>query len=333
MGCDHDHADPEDPTGGSHHHHHHGHQHHHGIVSDRRMALSVGLTLLFVAGEAAAGWLGRSVALFSDAGHNLADALALGFSWYALWIARRPSSANVTFGYHRVGILAALANAVSLVVIALLIVWEAALRLVHPEPVHGAVMIGVAAVAVAVNATVALWLGHGAAHDLNVRSAYLHMIGDAAAGCAVVVAGILVSVTGSPLPDPIVSFIISGLILWSSWGILRESIGVLLEASPAGLDMRAVEGAIEQVGGVRDVHDLHVWTVGPGVVACSCHIVVDEQTISSGQQVLRAVVAELDRRFHINHTTVQVEVEGCEPNDLYCTIRRLEAAAHIGHHH
>ena len=313
--------------------HSHSNAHHHGRVSDRRMMLAIVLTLAFVGGEAVAGWLGRSVALLSDAGHNLADAMALGFSWYALWIAGRPSSAARTYGYHRVGILAALVNAVALVVIALLIGWEAMQRLLHPQPVLGAVMIGVALAAVVVNATIALWLQSGARHDLNVRSAYLHMIGDAAAGCAVIVAGIIVGVSGSPLADPLVSFIIAALILWSSWGILKESVNVLLESSPAGLDMVAVERAIEQVPGVLDVHDLHVWTVGPGVVACSCHILVAEQSISSGQQVLRAVIADLDRRFHINHTTVQVEVEGCEADDMYCTIRRSERAAHVGHHH
>lgn len=305
---------------------------HAGSVSDRRMGAAVALTVLFVAAEAVAGWLGHSVALFSDAGHNLADAMALAFSWYALRIARRPSSSTRTFGYHRVGILAALVNAVSLVLIALWIAWEAAQRVIHPRPVHGAMMIGVAAAAVGINALIAVWLQHGADDDLNVRSAYLHMLGDAASACAVIAAGVIVAVTGNPLADPVVSFIIAGLILWSSWGILAESINVLLEATPAGLDMSAVNQAIAHVPGVRDVHDLHVWTVGPGVVACSCHVVVAEQTISSGQQVLRAVVAELDRRFRINHTTVQVEVQGCAANDLYCTIRRAEHV-HLGHNH
>jgi cobalt-zinc-cadmium efflux system protein len=296
------------------------------------MGLAVLLTTLFVVGEATAGWLGHSIALFSDAGHNFADALALGFSWYALRIANRPSTPTRTFGYHRVGILAALVNAVSLVLIASFIAWEAFHRLVHPETVNGGVMIGVAAAAVAVNVLIAVWLHHGAAHDLNVRSAYLHMLGDAAAACAVIVAGIIVTFTHNTLADPIVSLIIAALILWSSWGILKESVNVLLEASPAGIAMPEVEKVIGEVDGVLDVHDLHVWTVGPGVVACSCHILVAEQAISSGQQVLRAVIAALDNKFHINHTTVQVEVEGCEATDMYCKIHRSEHA-HIGHHH
>ena len=297
------------------------------------MGLAVALTVSFVAAEAVAGWLGHSVALFSDAGHNLADAMALGFSWYALKIAGWPSCPSRTFGYHRVGILAALVNAVSLVVIALLIAWEAVNRILHPAPVHGPIMIAVAAAAVVINLIIALWLHHGAQHDLNVRSAYIHMMGDAASSCAVVVAGIIVTLTHNSIADPIVSIVIAALILWSSWGILKESVSVLLEGSPVGLDMAAVEKAIEGVSGVLDVHDLHVWTVGPGVVACSCHILVAEQALSRGQQVLRAVVDELDHRFHINHTTVQVEVEGCEADDMYCKIERSEHAQHVGHHH
>jgi cobalt-zinc-cadmium efflux system protein len=327
MSCDHEHREP-------HKHGRHDHaRHDHGSISDRRMALAVVVTVLFVVGEAIAGCLGHSVALFSDAGHNLADAMALGFSWYALRIACRPSTATRTFGYHRVGILAALINAVSLVVIALLIAWDAVSRILHPQPVQGMVMISVAAAAVVINVLIALWLHHGAAHDLNVRSAYIHMLGDAGSSCAVIVAGVIVLFTRNSLADPVVSFIIAGLILWSSWGVLKESVSVLLECSPAGMDMAAVEQAVGKVSGVLDVHDLHVWTVGPGVVACSCHILVAEQSIRSGQQVLRAVVAELDHRFHINHTTVQVEVEGCEADDMYCTIQRSAGAAHIGHHH
>ncbi len=296
------------------------------------MGWAVLLTAAFVIGEGVAGFLGHSVALLSDAGHNLADAVALLFSWYALRVASRPSNATRTFGYHRVGILAALVNAGSLVAISFFIAWEGVERLLHPREVHGVVMIAVAGAAVAINALIAFWLQRHAESDLNLRSAYLHMLGDAASAAAVIVAGIVVLVTKNSLADPIVSFVIAALILWSSWGILVESLNVLLEASPADIDMRAVEQAISGVEGVLDVHDLHVWTVGPGVVACSCHVLVAEQTISSGQQVLRAVVGELDRKFRINHTTVQVEVEGCGPNDMYCQIRRSDQL-HAGHPH
>ena len=302
-------------------------------VASRRMRMAVILTVAFVVGEAIAGYFAHSLALLSDAGHNFADAAALGFSWYALWIARKPAHKGMTYGYHRVGILAALVNSVSLVVIALLIFWEAIDRLRNPEPVHGWLMIVVAAVAIAVNLLIGLWLHTGAKHDINVRSAYLHMIGDAVSAFGVVLAGIIVVASGWHLADSIVSFLIATLILWSSWGILKESVNILLEATPDGMDMSAVEKCIGTVPGVLGMHDLHVWTVGPGAIACSCHILVAEQSIREGQQILKAVVQELEHHHDINHATVQVEVEGHESNEMYCCIEPAANAGHTGHHH
>jgi cobalt-zinc-cadmium efflux system protein len=286
------------------------------------MGAAVAITLAFVVVEALSGWWGHSLALLADAGHNLADAGALGFSWYALWIANKPSHHGMTFGYHRVGIFAAGLNAVSLVGIALVIGWEAVIRIGRPEAASGGLMMGVAAAAIVVNLLIALWLHCGSTDDLNVRSAYLHMMGDAASAFGVVIAGALVVTMQAPLADPIVSLLIAGLILYSSYSVLRESATVLLEGTPAGTNMPGLIAAIKAVAGVLDVHDLHVWMIGPGVVACSCHIVVAEQSVREGQQVLRAVVHDIERRFHITHTTVQVEVEGCEANDMYCMGQR-----------
>ena len=208
-------------------------RHSHAPVSSAKMGLAVGLTLAFVVVEAIAGGIAHSLSLLSDAGHNFADAAALGLSWYALWIAKKPSHARMTFGYHRVGILAALVNAVSLVVIALTIFWEAAGRLHHPDPAHGGIMIAVAAVAVALNFTIGSWLHAGSHHDLNVRAARLHMLGDAISAVGVVIAGIVVAVTGATIADPIVSFLIAGLILPQLMGC-AEGIG----QSPAGGNTR-----------------------------------------------------------------------------------------------
>jgi cobalt-zinc-cadmium efflux system protein len=311
------------------HSHHHAHSHSHvpPNVSSRTMGAAVTLTLAFVLVEAIAGWMAHSLALLSDAGHNLADAAALGFSWYALSVASKPSHQGMTFGYHRVGVFAALANASSLVLIAAVIGWEAIVRIRQPEVADGPVMIGVAAAAIVVNLAVGLWLHRGAKDDLNIRSAYLHMMGDALSAFGVVIAGVLVATEHVALADPIVSLLIAGLILYSSYGVLCESATVLLEGTPAGMDMPAVIDAIKSVGGVLDVHDLHVWMVGPGVVACSCHILVAEQSIREGQQVLRAVVDDIEHRFHITHTTVQVEVEGCDANDMYCMGQRSGGTA------
>ena len=309
------------------HAHTHGADHIHArvppLASERTLRSALVLTLVFVAAEALCGWYGPSLALLSDAGHNLADAATLGFSWYALSVATRRSHHGMTFGYHRVGVLAALVNAVSLVIIALLIGWEAIDHIRHPAAANGPLMIGVAGIAIVVNLVIGFWLRADSKHDMNIRSAYLHQIGDAASAFGVVIAGVFVATTGQSLADPIVSLLIAALILVSSYGVLSESATVLLEGTPSGTDMPAVIAAIQGVTGVLDVHDLHVWMVGPGVVACSCHIIVAEQSVREGQQVLRAVVEDLRRRFHITHTTVQVEVEGCEDNDMYCVAERM----------
>src|SRR5882724_12984730 len=308
------------------HQHSHSHPHAPSNVSGRMMGAAVALTLAFVLIEAISGWFAHSLALLSDAGHNLADAAALGFSWYALTVASKPSHQGMTFGYHRVGIFAALANAISLVLIAAVIGWEAIVRIREPQVANGPVMIGVAAAAIVVNLAIGLWLQRGAKDDLNIRSAYLHMMGDALSAFGVVIAGILVATQQLALADPLVSLLIAALILYSSYGVLCESATVLLEGTPAGTDMPAVIAAIKSVGGVLDVHDLHVWMLGPGVVACSCHILVAEQSVREGQQVLRAVVQDIERRFHITHTTVQVEVEGCDATDMYCMGQRVGTA-------
>ncbi len=275
--------------------------------------------------EAVAGYYAHSLALLSDAGHNFSDALALVFSWYGIWIAHRPSNEKRTFGHHRVGILAALVNSVSLVLIAIIIFWQAFIRLGNPGPVQSTPMIAVALLAVLINAAIVISLRKAARNDLNVRSAYLHMFGDAISALGVVVAGVLVATTGATIADPLVSILIGILILWSSWGILKESVNVLLEGIPEGMKMEAVEQTICGVEGVLAVHDLHVWTIGSGIIACSCHVTVEEQTVREGENVLRIVADALQQQHGITHSTIQVEVEGCEPDDMYCVMKIAEA--------
>jgi cobalt-zinc-cadmium efflux system protein len=294
---------------------------HGGSATGRYLGLSILLTLAFVLGEAAAGYFANSVALLSDAGHNFADALALIFSWYAIRIGRRPADARRTYGYHRVGVLAALVNAVFLVGLALFVFWEAVQRLRAPEPVHGGLMIGVALAAVVLNSLISVWLHAEARQDLNIRSAYLHMLGDALSGVGVVVAGIVIAVTGQPAADSVVSLLIGLLILWSSWGILTETVDVLLEAVPKGLDMAKLVQAIQQVPGVQGLHDLHVWTISSGRAACSCHILISEQSAREGQRLQQAVAEMLEHEFRISHTTIQIEVEQCGGSDLHCTVQ------------
>jgi cobalt-zinc-cadmium efflux system protein len=284
----------------------------------RYFGVSVALTLLFVAGEAVAGYVSNSLALLSDAGHNFADALALIFSWYAVRAAQWPADSKRTYGYHRIGILAAVVNAASLVLIAVFIFWEAVHRILSPVPIQGGLMIGVAATAVLLNGLISIWLHAEGKHDLNVRSAYLHMLGDAFSALGVVVAGIIVVLTGQSIVDPLVSLLIGGLILWSSWGVLTEAINILMEAVPKGVDLPQVVQSIHQVLGVEDVHHLHIWTVASGIVACSLHIRVGEQSALEAQRIQQAVAEMLEHDFGIAHSTIQIEVEECQGNSCHC---------------
>lgn len=301
-------------------------------ASGPRLGLAILLTLAFVIGEATAGYLSRSLALMSDAGHNFSDALALILSWYAIRAAKRPATSSRTYGSHRVGILAALANALTLVAIGAIVIWEAVPLFLHPEPVASGPMIWVSLVAILLNGLISSWLRAGSKTDLNIRSAYLHMLGDAVSAFGVVLAGVFVAATGNPIADPVVSVLIGGFIIWSSWGIITESVNILLEAVPKGLDMDALEAAIRGETGVVAIHDLHVWTVASGIIACSCHVVVTERSIRDGQQVIRAIGGTLSHKFDISHATIQIEVEGCEPDDMYCTIKSGgESHAEHGH--
>lgn len=273
--------------------------------------------MAFVLGEGAVGWWSGSLALLSDAGHNLADALALGLTWYAHLLAARRADARRTFGYHRVGVLAALLNALVLIAIAVAILVDAGRRVRHPQAIPGLPVVVTALVALVVNLVLARVL-HAGHHDLNVRAARLHLFADAASSAGVLVAGICIALTGSSLPDPIASIGISVLIVASSWSILRESVGILLEAAPPGVDMEAVLAAIRAVPGVLGVHDLHAWTIGSGIIACSCHILVAEGSSSTNQQVQQRVAAAL-QELGITHTTIQVEVDACHPAaDAFC---------------
>lgn len=303
--------------------------HAHGVgISSNKMWLATAITFTFCLGEALIGYKSNSLALMADAGHNFADALALALSAFALWIATKPSDNKRTFGYHRVGILAALVNSVGLVSMAAVIFWEALQRLQAPEHVQSGPMIWVALLAIILNSGIAWWLASGAKGDLNIRSAYLHMLGDAVASLGVVIAGVIIAFTSWYTADPIVSIIFAMLVLWSSWSIFTESIQMLLEGIPAGMELAKVELAIRNVKGVLNIHDLHVWTISSGLIACSCHILVTEQNISGGQKILKDVAHMLEHDFRISHTTIQIEVEDCGGHD-----HMTQSDHDYGHHH
>lgn len=308
--------------------------HAHGVPTDQmlhRFRWSIILTVIFVAGEAAAGWWYNSLALISDAGHNLADGAALTISWYAIRMSRRAASHEKTFGYHRAGILAALVNAVTLILIAVAIFYEGVQRFMAPEPVQGGAMIVVAGVATIVNVVIVLWLRHGGSSDVNVRSAVLHMIGDALFSLGVVLAGVIILWTGWLQVDALISILIGMFIVWSSWGILKETINILMEGVPHEIDMDNLVDLIQDVDGVEGVHDLHVWTISSGLPMLTAHLVLENQALSDCARIVDEVNQQLQTEFGILHTTLQTECSACSPDHLYCTLQ--PDPEHQGHHH
>ncbi|MBN1303844.1 MAG: cation transporter [Anaerolineales bacterium] len=287
----------------------------------RRLALSLVITLLFVFVEIIAGLVGNSLALLTDAAHNFTDVLALGLSWFAVRLAGRSAHAKKTFGYHRAGILAALFNSTSLVVIALGIFYEAYQRLVAPPEVRATLLIGVGTIAVLVNIGTALLIRRGSEQDLNLRSAFLHLMGDVLSTVGAVLAGILILFTGWNWLDPLVSVLIGVLILWSAWGIVREAIDILMEAAPADIDLERMVKDIRAVEGVQGVHDLHVWSINQGMRSLSAHLVTRDIPISQGTVIQMEVNRLLAQRYKIFHATLQLECQACGmPPELYCDL-------------
>jgi cobalt-zinc-cadmium efflux system protein len=289
-------------------------------TTTRRMALALFITLGFVFIEAAAGILANSLALLTDAAHNLTDVIALALSWYAVRLTLRPANSGKTFGYHRAGILIALFNSTTLVLIALGIFYEAYQRLLNPPEVAGGLMTVVAALAFVVNLGTALLVKPGSDHDLNQRSAFIHLAGDALSTLGALVAGVLIMLTGWYVLDPLVSVLIGLLIVWNAWLIIRESVEILLEGTPRDIDMPAMVADIQHVPGVRGVHDLHVWSITQNMRALSAHVLVDDEPISAGAGVQRRINELLHIRYNIAHATLQLECVDCEPDTLYCEL-------------
>jgi len=290
-------------------HAHGGHGHSHG--TGRVLRISLVVTMLYVVLLVVAGIRAHSLALLSEAGHNLSDFLALLLSLVAVFLEGRPPSATKTYGYRRAGVLAALVNALSLVLVSFLIFYEAFQRLQHPEHVRAAVMIWVAAAGVAMNGAIALLLWRSG-RDVNVRSALLHEVGDTLSTAAVIVGGFAILWTGQYWIDAALSLGIGALILWSSLGIVRETLNILLEGTPRGISLEAVESAMRMIAGVSEVHDLHVWSIGSENPALSAHVKIADMATSESDTILREINEKLGQRFGIHHTTIQLEHVVCD---------------------
>jgi cobalt-zinc-cadmium efflux system protein len=279
------------------------------------LRISLAVTVLYVVLLVVAGIRAHSLALLSEAGHNFSDFLALLLSLAAVFLEGRPPSATKTYGYRRAGVLAALVNSLSLVLVSFFIFYEAFRRLQHPEQVRAGVMIWVAAAGVAMNGAIALLLwrsGREVGVDVNVRSALLHELGDTLSTAAVIVGGFAILWTGQYWIDAALSFGIGALILWSSFGIVRETLNILLEGTPRGMSLEAVESAMREIAGVSDVHDLHLWSIGSENHALSAHVKIADMATSESDTILREINEKLGHGFGIHHTTIQLEHVVCE---------------------
>lgn len=310
--------------------HSHGpHAHSHG--TGRVLRISLAVTAVYIALLVVAGIRAHSLALLSEAGHNLSDFLALLLSLAAVYLEGRPPSATKTYGYRRAGVLAALVNSLSLVVVSFLIFYEAFRRVQHPEHVHAGVMIWVAAAGVAMNGAIALLLWRSGG-DVNIRSALLHEVGDTVSTAAVIVGGWAILWTGQYWIDSALSFGIGALILWSSFGIVRETLNILLEGTPRGISLDEVEATVRTISGVSDVHDLHVWSIGSENHALSAHVKIANMPTSESDTILREINEKLHSSFGIHHTTIQLECVVCETAHA-CVIAVREEQVTIEHSH
>jgi len=285
----------------------HDHAHHDHRTGFGRLAVTLGLVVVYMVAEVAGGLVTGSLALLADAGHMLSDAGSLGLALFALWLARRPRTAERTYGFHRTEILAALANGIALVAIGIVIVIEAVERFRNPRQVDGGIMMLIAVGGLLVNLT-GLWALHGSRDEsLNLRGAWLHVLADTLGSVQAIGAGALIWGFGWNWADPAASILIALLVVWSSWTLLRDSVHVLMEATPRHLDAQEVHRAIAAVRGVEDVHDLHVWTITSGFESLSVHARVGNRDRDA---VLSDICSCLRERFGIDHCTVQLEGEG-----------------------
>ncbi|OXS59175.1 cation transporter [Cohnella sp. CIP 111063] len=317
---DHEHEHNHDNHPHDHGHgHHHDHGHHHGIggrhhhFDGNRDGNKKGLTiaLIITAGimvlEFVGGLVTNSLALLSDSGHMLSDASALALSLVAFWFAARPASPNKTYGFYRFEILAALFNGVTLFVIAGFIMWEAYERFSAPPEVSSLSMLLIASVGLVANllSALALMRKGDVKNNLNLRSAYLHVLGDALGSVGAIVAGIVMLAFGWYVADPIISVLVSLLILRSAWSVIKHTVHILMEGTPATIDQGAVKSALTGIPGVLDVHDLHIWTITSGMDSLSCHLLVEDA--SDQQSILQQAIQTIEEKFKIQHATIQIE--------------------------
>ncbi|MGA2195885.1 MAG: cation diffusion facilitator family transporter [Bryobacteraceae bacterium] len=312
--------------------HSHNHTHSHGPATGSVLWWSLVATSAFVVVELFAGVRAHSLALISDAGHNFTDALALLLAWFGFYLQSKPADETKTYGYHRASVLSAFLNALTLVGLSAWIFYESALRLRHPAAVQENIMMAVAALGLVINGSIVLALRGASRGDLNIRGAFVHMLGDALGSIAIIAGAITIRYTGWVQVDPILSILIGVLIVWTAWDIIQESLNILLEGLPKGIRLEHVGAALRAIQGVLGVHDLHIWCLGSNTRALSCHVLIDDVPPSSSDSILRELNGMLAESFHIHHTTVQFEHVSCAISENGCAIP-VEGETHHGHPH
>lgn len=295
------------------------HQHTHPSTGSR-LKLGIIISCFILAAEVTGGLVSNSLALLSDAGHVFADIVALSLSAYALRQAQRPANHRMTFGYHRLGVVVAMVNAVAIFGIAGFIIYEAVKRLQTPLEVDSPVMLLVAAAGLIANLVVAFWLREAQKDNLNIKSAFWHVLGDALASVGVIIGALIIMFTGFAAADAIVSVIIALIIAISAWGILSEAVAVLLEATPSHIRLEELTATLRSIPGVEEIHDLHVWSLTPQLHALSSHIVIADRLTSETAHIRSSVEKMLTERYSISHTTLQIECRSCAPGGLPCTL-------------
>ena len=309
--CAHEHDSKEQESSAPHSHGARGHGHHHHgdarKLSRKRIFTVLLMSGTFMIVEAVTGALTGSLALIADAGHMLGDVAALALAFFAIWLSSRPAGPSRTYGYHRSEILAALANSVLLVLISIYVLFEALQRFAHPPEVQSTVMLIVAVLGLGINFLSMRLLSDSSDNSLNARAAYLEVVSDMLASVGVIIAALIMMTTGWYLADPIISSILSLFILWRTWGLLKESIDILMESAPGHVDLTELSNSILKVGGVIAVHDMHVWTITSGLIAMSGHVTIQKGVDS--EKVLDQLNELLEHDFSITHTTIQLETE------------------------
>lgn len=302
---DHDHEQ-------GHEHYAHSHRLDASIGGKKDLLIALSITFLMMVAEIIGGLLSNSLALLSDAGHMFTDNLALLLSFFAMKFATMPATERKTFGFFRLEILAAFVNGIVLVLVSFYIMYEAYLRILHPEPVAGKLMLVIAAIGLIANVIGAFVLNKHSTTSLNIRGAYLHILGDALSSVGVVIGGLVILYTGWYLVDPILSVMISLVIIYSAWALVKESVNVLLEAVPAHINIDRMAEEIQKIQGVREAYHIHVWTITSGVYAMSAHVIIDDQLVSLNRELFDRVRKVVADKFNVIHSTIQIECERCE---------------------